>query len=247
MKEKFDLSLDSRQIVSLLVAGIVVLGSVFVLGVVVGKKLATQERAVGGDLLTALDEKAKAMDEVRDASLTFQEELTRNGPPSIDPPTIKVVEAPEPAAAPPPVVAEAPAPKPEPVAVAPKPEPVRSPDPAPARPAGKVSETPVATRTAPGHDGGSGAKRPLEAAPNGAFTLQLSASQNKTEADRFATRLRDRGYAPFIVEATVPGKGTWYRVRMGSFASKEAATRYLQDFRRETQLDAFVASTTAPQ
>ena len=65
---------------------------------------------------------------------------------------------------------------------------------------------------------------------------------NREEADRFAARLRDRGYAPYIVTAEVPGKGTWYRVRMGSFASKDAASRYLQDFKRETQLDAFVAS-----
>ena len=41
MKEKFDVSLDNRQIVSLLIAGIVVMGAVFVLGVVVGKNLKT--------------------------------------------------------------------------------------------------------------------------------------------------------------------------------------------------------------
>ena len=33
MREKYDLSLDSRQVVSLLIGGIVVLGAVFVLGV----------------------------------------------------------------------------------------------------------------------------------------------------------------------------------------------------------------------
>jgi cell division protein FtsN len=41
----------------------------------------------------------------------------------------------------------------------------------------------------------------------------------------------------------VANKGTWYRVRMGSFPSRDAATRYLSDFKRETQLDAFVAGT----
>jgi cell division septation protein DedD len=55
--------------------------------------------------------------------------------------------------------------------------------------------------------------------------------------------LREKGYAPYIVTAEVPGKGTWYRVRMGSFPTKDAATRYLQDFKRETQAEAFVAST----
>ncbi|EAU61896.1 adventurous gliding motility protein I [Stigmatella aurantiaca DW4/3-1] len=77
----------------------------------------------------------------------------------------------------------------------------------------------------------------------GAFTLQISAFQSREEADRFAARLRDRGYAPYILSAEVPNKGTWYRVRMGSFPSRDAATRYLADFKRETQLNAFVAGT----
>ena len=56
MREKYDLSLDSRQVVSLLIGGIVVLGAVFVLGVLVGKKLAgTPHTDRAPDLLTALD------------------------------------------------------------------------------------------------------------------------------------------------------------------------------------------------
>jgi DedD protein len=43
MKEKYDLSLDNRQIVSFLIGALVVLGSVFVLGVVVGKQLTGPE------------------------------------------------------------------------------------------------------------------------------------------------------------------------------------------------------------
>src|SRR5690349_5571596 len=53
MREKYDLSLDSRQVVSLLIGGIVVLGAVFVLGVLVGKKLAgTPHADRAPDLLT---------------------------------------------------------------------------------------------------------------------------------------------------------------------------------------------------
>src|SRR3954471_6470355 len=83
MKEKIDLSLDNRQIVSLLIAGIVVLGAVFVLGVVVGKKLAEGEKAAGSpDLLSTLDEKAAAMEKVhRDPATTFQDELTKKAVP----------------------------------------------------------------------------------------------------------------------------------------------------------------------
>src|SRR5262249_4119199 len=82
MREKYDLSLDSRQVVSLLIGGIVVLGAVFVLGVLVGKKLAGTPRADHApDLLTALDHKSDALERARAAPpLTFQEELTRPTP-----------------------------------------------------------------------------------------------------------------------------------------------------------------------
>lgn len=254
MKEKFDLSLDNRQIVSLLIAGLVVLGAVFVLGVVVGKKLATnQQTAAAPDLLTALDQNAAKVEEVRkDASLTFQDELTKKAPelPREEPKVVVAEKKPEPAPQPKVEV------KPEPEQLAKVEEPVVAPEPkqdVKAQETPKLAEAPVKSDEIPTrtHDGGlkdafaAAAKKtatpPTEVAPGGKFTLQLSATQTKEEAVRFAAKLKDQGYAPFIVEAQVPGRGTWYRVRMGSFPSKEAASKYLQDFKRETNLEAFVA------
>jgi hypothetical protein len=290
MKEKFDVSLDNRQIVSLLIAGIVVMGAVFVLGVVVGKKLAgNAQTASAPDLLSALDANAQALQNVqKDSPLTFQDELTRkaaaepvaaapepkaSAKPAAPVPAAKPVAAaptpPKLAPTPDPDTGELPPEEPEaetvvaaeaPTAVAQKPEPVK---PEPVKPApakvepvvkavpvsGKVEVAAVPTRTT-NKDSGTlkeaiarAAQPPAQAVKGGAFTLQLSAFQDRQEADRFAARLRDRGYAPYILSAEVPGKGTWYRVRMGSFASKDAASRYLSDFKRETQLDAFVAGT----
>lgn len=239
MKEKYDLSLDNRQIVGLLIGGIVVLGAVFVLGVVVGKKLSGSEQtSQAPDLLTALDQKAEV-------PLTFQEELTKKAPPIAAEPApapsvaaAPVKPSPPPAAPPAPAAVAAAKPSPEPQKPSPPPELAASPE--------------EPTRTA-ARDGGlkdafaraaspTPAKPPAEAITGGAWTLQLSASQSRDEADKFAARLRDRGYAPFIIKADVPGRGTWYRVRMGSFPSKDAANRYLSDFKRETQLEAFVAA-----
>jgi DedD protein len=297
MKEKFDVSLDNRQIVSLLIAGIVVMGAVFVLGVVVGKKLAGNAQAAAApDLLSALDANAQALQEAqKEPPLTFQDELTRKAatePAASEPkkalamkpaPTAAATPAPKPA----PVAAAAPAvpdakpppaeppasaekaetaynsadeelaalaavKKPQAPAAAPaeKPAPAAAPAPAPKPAPAAVAEGTVPTRTATPPGGAlkeaiarATTQRPAEAVPGGAFTLQLSAFQTREEADRFASRLRDRGYAPYIVAAEVANKGTWYRVRMGSFPSRDAATRYLSDFKRETQLDAFVAGT----
>lgn len=279
MKEKFDVSLDNRQIVSLLIAGIVVMGAVFVLGVVVGKKLqANTQTAAAQNLLDALDAKAEVLEQVqKEPALTFPDELTRKNPsePALasEPAPVKVAvvkpaqekplaekpasdkpaaekpeaeEAPAPAAAQEPTEVAAPAASEQPVKVAAAPASAAKVEQA----RGKVAPAPVTARTA-APDGGLKsaiaraqtqpvAARPAGVTPGGAFTLQLSAYQARAEADRFAAKLRDRGYAPYIVAAQVPGKGTWHRVRMGSFATKEAAARYLADFKRETQLQAFV-------
>ena len=263
MREKYDLSLDSRQVVSLLIGGIVVLGAVFVLGVLVGKKLAgTPHADRAPDLLTALDHKSDALERARAAPpLTFQEELTKPAAPAPTAVRAPAAAAPAtsntqasataaaspapgastpsaskivPAARPPPATPVAAATEPRP---APKAEPEKK-----AEPARAAHVESVATRSAPA------AAQPVPKVPEatsstGAFTLQLGASPNRDDAERQASRLREKGYAPYIVTAEVPGKGTWYRVRMGSFPTKDAATRYLQDFKRETQAEAFVAST----
>ena len=234
MKEKYDLSLDSRQVVSLLVAGIVVLGAVFVLGVMVGKKLAGSQRSERApDLLSALDQKSAALERARAApALTFQEELTADaGAPRAPAPKATAEKKPEAA----PKAAEA-------KADTPKTQGEKKPE-----TAGKPADAgAIAARTAPFAAPATSASVPKASdgtVPTGAFTLQLGASQNRDDAERMVSRLREKGYAPYIVTAEVPGKGTFYRVRMGSFPTREAAGRYLEDFKRETKTEAFVAAT----
>ncbi len=295
LKEKYELSLDNRQIVSITVACLVVLGGVFTLGVVVGKKLSGEALAMHAaqptDLLGQLDRKTDALEDVKAGeTLTFQDELTRKTPTLIaEPPVVKPVEQlkpPEP-------------PKPQPVKIAghllhinpfdqpdvesakvaarglldarpeptapafvEKPAPAAAPEPeddalavdeddAPeAAVAARLPETPkaapVATRTMDAgglkEAVGKAQRPPAETAADGSWTMQLSAYPDRAQADSFAAGLRDKGYAPYVVEAEIPGKGTWYRVRMGRFPTKDAASRYMEDFRRETSLNAFVTS-----
>lgn len=249
LKEKYELSLDNRQIVSITVASLVVLGGVFMLGVVVGKKLTAETAALSQqaptDLLGQLDRRTEDLENVKaDAALTFQDELTRKTPTLIaEPPVVKPVEIAKPVEAP--KVVEAPKPVPAPeepveVAVAPKPEPAKLPE--------TPKAEPTATRTVDAGGSslkeafGKAQKSPTETVADGQWTVQLSAYQERGDADRFVAGLRDKGYAPYIVEATIPGKGTWYRVRMGRFGSRDSASRYMDDFRRETALNAIVTT-----
>lgn len=253
LKEKYELSLDNRQVVTLAVATLVVVSGVFVLGVMVGKKLAAQkgpEQGGGNDLLSQVEEKTRALDELQqvDAALTFQEELTKK--------KARVVEPPIPPSAPAPPAA----PRPSPASAAPASEvapPVASavaaadvaeptaeerPTEAPVLPEKPKAET-VTTRT---DDAGTlkeafgKVQRSPDTGPARDWALQLAAYQSREEADRLVAGLRDKGHAPYVVEAELPGKGTWYRVRLGHFESKEVASRYLDDFKRETQLKAIV-------
>jgi DedD protein len=230
LKEKFELSLESSQVVTLTVAGLVVLGGVFVLGVVVGKKLATEQgvaSAAPADVLSTADEKTSALDAAQreTAALTFQDALTRpEAPMPLEVPTPPAVAQQKPAA---PVAPPAPQ---APVAAA--------------QEQVKVEPTPTRTNDAGALKEAFGkAQRVVSEPPPppaGTWAVQLSASQDKSEAERFSAGLRDKGYAPYLVKAEVSGKGVWYRVRLGRFPNREAAAKYLVDFKRETSMEAFV-------
>jgi cell division septation protein DedD len=229
MKEKYDLSLDNRQIVSLLISALVVLGAVFVLGVVVGKKLASDGKsAQAPNLLAALDQKATQMEQVHnEPALTFQESLTAKTPEQAAAATSAAVDpvAPKPAALKPPAPAA--------------PLPVKKP--AQARPAKSEPKRP---ELAPAKADGTELRAAFAKLdqPAGAWSLQVAASQNQAEAERQVARLKDRGYSPYIVVANLKNRGIWYRVRLGHFGSRDAAKAYLEDFKRETRMDAFVAN-----
>jgi DedD protein len=286
MKDKVELSLEGRHLVTLSVVGLLALGGAFWLGIGVGKKLQREDAAVPHepDLLAALDADAQKKGGAPAAApLTFQEELTKKQPVLVvEKPIVRPVEKPaekpvEPAVLEKPAekvaakdtlekALERAAEKPSEPAGAAKPgdkyvesisqpEVVLRPDldtrvevKAPVIPNQKPvpAETLVATRTSDDagalKDAIARASRPAQTAPDGNWTLQLSAYQDRAEADRYLAGLRDRGYAPYVVEAQVAGKGTWYRVRMGRFGSREAASTYLADFQRETQIKAIVTT-----
>ncbi len=48
---------------------------------------------------------------------------------------------------------------------------------------------------------------------------------------------------PRVEEAEIPGKGRFFRVRVGRFDSREAAEKYRADVQRETGLSGMTVAT----
>ena len=273
-RDRFEVSLDNRQIFMLFAASSVVLSLVFALGVVVGKRLtpalALQPKA---DALAMLDEADRGTDE----SLTFPHALGEKR-------TVKVpalggsqaaltagqghaaasgkagaVASPKAAtgvktarlAAGTVPKAKVPAPLPA-VHLAGRTAPVANSG-LGQREAGDAPRRPgESTRRKPHRDTSKAkqAKQAKQAAKDkegadggeGSFTLQVSAFQDRNEAEQLVARLRSSGMVPHVVQATIPGKGLWYRVRVGRYRSwKDALTAKTTLERKQNDLIAYVA------
>src|SRR5437588_146500 len=178
-KDKVEISLDGRQIFFLFFGSAVAACLIFVVGVLIGKRiearaLALQPAAIE-DPLAALDQLGDA-DEA-DEGLTFHKALT---PPKAALPAAR-----------PQVVQQAPTKKPD--------------------------------------------------ATASHFTLQLSAFPDKADAEEFMHKIQSAGYKPFLVASEIPGKGVFFRVRVGDYGSRQAAVDAKSEFERKQRIIAYVA------
>lgn len=74
----------------------------------------------------------------------------------------------------------------------------------------------------------------------GEFILQVMSYEEKSDADDFASALRDRGHEAFVAAVNVEGRGRTYRVRIGPFKSKPAAESYRREFEERERMNAIV-------
>lgn len=84
------------------------------------------------------------------------------------------------------------------------------------------------------------AKTSAPSGHEGGYQLQVSSFKTQEEADAFAQQLRVRGHKAYVVTANVPGRGTWYRVRVGPFPTQAAATSYRSSFEAKEHVVPFV-------
>lgn len=111
-----------------------------------------------------------------------------------------------------------------------------------------LGASPVVTRprdtlTRAASDAVESAASGASAAPagrEGGYQLQVSSFRTQGEADTFSGQLRARGHKAYVVEAHVPGRGTWYRVRIGPFTSQHAAASYRSGFEGREHVVPFI-------
>lgn len=166
---------------------------------------------------------------------------------SVPPPPTEVTKpAPAPMAAKPVEKPAALAPKPTEVAKAPA-KPMEKPaatamkpaltKPAEAKPA--VSKA-IETAALPPPAVAPTASKPAEAAASagGAYVLQIGSYKSQADADAAWKTFSSKhpmagGYSENVRKADLGDKGTWYRLRMGSFADKAAATAFCEKLKSD--------------
>ncbi len=211
-REKIEIRLDNRQVFFLFFGSAVVACMLFVLGVMVGKRIESRGQAEAAaapaDPLAALDRVHQPPPGVAapEPALTFPRTLAGSQ-----------------AAAPPPKAK----PAPRAVAAVPVAKPA-APKPVALKPAAPVA-APAPTET-------TAAAAPAKG--KGKFTLHLSTFATSAEADAFAQRFP----GAFVVSGAVPGKGMVYRVRYGNFGSLKEATSAKDGFEKQHNMIALVAA-----
>ena len=82
----------------------------------------------------------------------------------------------------------------------------------------------------------------------GRFAVQVEASPARAEAEARVEQLEAQGVEAYIVKSLVPGKGLFFRVRVGDFAARAAAERYGQQLKTQgTVRDFFIAAYETPE
>ena len=71
----------------------------------------------------------------------------------------------------------------------------------------------------------------------GKYTVQLGSFQNIDAAYSLEKKLLAKGYPCFVIKAAIPKKGTWYRVRVGTFQTKEKAAAYAKQLKNIEKLE----------
>jgi cell division septation protein DedD len=107
-----------------------------------------------------------------------------------------------------------------------EPEPKLEPPPAPVTPPVSPSATPADRKGAPSRK---------------AYTVQVGSFQDRKAAERLATKFRRYKYTVSVNRVVLPDSAVRYRVRVGSFASRDDALKVAEILKKKERVEPFVA------
>jgi DedD protein len=249
-RDKIEVRLDNRQVFFLFFGSAVVACMLFVLGVMVGKRIESRGQAASPELQDPLAALDRAHTLVAGVAPPPAPQLTF--PNTLIAPSARPAKAAK-------LASMTPAPKPVAVAVAAPPKPIApaAATPQPPKPLALQSAAPKAAATpqpprplalqsavakAPA---ATPAPKPTPATAvaadaakgKGKFTLHLSTFASAEEANAFAQHYP----GAFVVAGDVPGRGQAYRVRYGNFPTYKDATSAKDNFEKQHNVIALVA------
>lgn len=110
----------------------------------------------------------------------------------------------------------------------------------------KVPPVPVgpAERTQPPKPAPTPGPPAVKTPSGGNLTIQIGSFNDQGQANARAAKLKDAGAEARVVKAEIPGKGTWYRVQVGGFKSREEAQSYGNQLRGKGAVQDFIVTTT---
>jgi len=264
-KDKIEVSLDGRQIFYLFFGGSVIVGLVFVLGVMVGRRVESRGHVERAQTQAAVDPLA-ALDRLEGGGgLSFQGALRGSGDAQtsdVEKSIGEMAKAKEPASKKPTApsavavavadVKKAEEPKAEKKADEPKVE-KKAEEP---RSEKKSEDKKVDDKKVKSDDSDKKSSdkeflaklqkksadkksddKPIE--KKAKYTLQLSSFQDRGEADAYLATVKSNGFSPYITEAEIDGK-TYYRIRLGNYRSVDAANDAKADVEKATKKSASV-------
>ena len=245
-KDKIEVSLDGRQIFYLFFGGSVIVGLVFVLGVMVGRRVEARGHVERAQTQATVDPLA-ALDRLEGGGLSYQGALRGGDAPASDvEKTIgemakqqqqkatpkkgdadkKIKEEPK----------QAELPK---LVDAPKAE-VKKDEKTEKNEKNEKKDEAKADKAEPKAEAKKDeAKAEPKPEKKSRFALQLSSFQDKAEAQAYLEQVKANGLAAYVTEADVDGK-TFYRVRVGKYASIDAASDAKVDIDKATKKSATV-------
>jgi len=229
IKNRYDFSLDTRQAVLIVSGLILMLMLSFLMGTLFGRNLAKmsgeETEMVGEGAVTVAEAPVPAKKDSaapeKDA-ITGQEDLSPKNVTSSRDKLIEELEsmkvperveepAQEPVTAKPPMMAKMSDTEEKPAAGQEETKPAKTTGPEP-EPAKKPEPEKV--------------KRPV--VPAGSFTIQLASLPDKSDADLLVEDLTNKRYDAYMLQVSLPGKGTFYRVRVGHYEDLDQARKALK-------------------